>query len=347
MGDEILLSICIPSYNRFWSVKKTLESILKCGSKEIEVVILDNCSPQNIEDEILIKDPRIHIYKQSAPVPGPNNVEESLDYGVGKYRMICLDKDMVHGEYLDEFLSCLRSNPNLTGGYCLLKSTNAGINNDFYPANDMYKHAYCGMHPSGMFFRKDIVEKDREQTKYYEKKSVFYGNPFMFDLLLARAYSSGMCMYYKNRLITIERPEDSIKIQSFSFKKENNNLFFLPDNRIDQMEINFLHLKSLNVTDEIYNKTVAAICNRTMRQATYDYKSLMRNKMECHHYRLEMKDIPNDELKKNAKKTVDRILLTSYLTLSKTKREKVARSAYFHGYVLSKAKQAIKNIINR
>ena len=61
----MLLSICIPSYNRFEKLDKTIREILRAETKKFEIVIVDNCSPRNIEEYITcIDDPRVRIVKR-------------------------------------------------------------------------------------------------------------------------------------------------------------------------------------------------------------------------------------------------------------------------------------------
>lgn len=46
------LSICIPTYNRSEVLKESLMQLLKYEGDDIEVVISDNCSPDNTEEVV-------------------------------------------------------------------------------------------------------------------------------------------------------------------------------------------------------------------------------------------------------------------------------------------------------
>ena len=59
----MVLSICIPSYNRLDELKKLLCSISKAKSDEFEVVVVDNGSSDDI-DFIKINDDRIRVIKR-------------------------------------------------------------------------------------------------------------------------------------------------------------------------------------------------------------------------------------------------------------------------------------------
>ena len=334
MNEEILLSICIPSYNRFMNLNRMLESIVKCHSNEFDVIILDNCSPAPVEESISVKDDRINVFKRKTAVPGTNNIQDALLYGHGKYRMICLDKDMVLGEYLDDFLACLKAHPDLTGGFCKLNCKDVNTDNEYFTPEEMYEHAYRIWHPSGVFIRNDVITVEKEQTKYYEKDSLYYANAYLFVLLLARAYSLGRGLYYKKKLITQESLREAKNTKSYSYLKENGNLYFFPNKRIRQMDIDFMHLNTLTVTEDIYNKMTFAICFRTIISATYDYRFIMNNDTLCCHYRVEKRYITKSELEKNARQVCDRIMTTPYLNYSKKERKKLADLTYFYGFEL-------------
>lgn len=336
MSEEILLSICIPSYNRFWSINRTLESIVKCKSDEFEVVILDNCSPMPIEESISVKDDRIHIFKRNAAVPGTNNIQDALLYGHGKYRMICLDKDMVLGEYLGDFLACLKAHPDLTGGFCKLNCKDLNMDNEYYSPKEMHEHVYRSSiaHPTGFFVRSDVISIEYERTKYDDRTSPYFANPYLFVLLLARAYSSGMGLYYKKPLVNNESLQEAVNTKSFSYSKKNDSLYFFPDKRIKQMDINFMHLNTLTVSKDVYDKTVLAVCFRAINEATYVYRTLMNDGIICEHYCIEKRYVNKSELEKYAQQVCDRILTTPYLTYSKDKRKKLAELTYFYGFEL-------------
>jgi len=64
MIEKPLVSIIIPTYNRAKYIKKAIHSCLNQSYKNIEVLVIDDCSPDNTKEVIeSIKDDRIKYFK--------------------------------------------------------------------------------------------------------------------------------------------------------------------------------------------------------------------------------------------------------------------------------------------
>ncbi len=61
--SDIILSICIPTYNREEILSKTLKHIVQRPNKEIEIIVSDNVSSDNTMICVKnINDPRIKYF---------------------------------------------------------------------------------------------------------------------------------------------------------------------------------------------------------------------------------------------------------------------------------------------
>lgn len=61
---EKLVSIIIPSYNREKTIKRAVDSLLQQSYKNIEIIVVDDCSKDNTEDVVKsIEDGRVSYYK--------------------------------------------------------------------------------------------------------------------------------------------------------------------------------------------------------------------------------------------------------------------------------------------
>ena len=59
-----MVSVIIPSYNREKTIKRAVESVLNQTYKDIEVIVVDDCSSdKTIEILTSIKDKRFSYYK--------------------------------------------------------------------------------------------------------------------------------------------------------------------------------------------------------------------------------------------------------------------------------------------
>jgi len=100
METRPLLSICIPTYNRSKYLIETVQSIVESDGfceKDVEIVISDNCSPDNTSEVIkkwTNKYKNIHYFKRNKPTEfSDRNFIEVLSLGSGEY--LKLNNDIV------------------------------------------------------------------------------------------------------------------------------------------------------------------------------------------------------------------------------------------------------------
>ncbi len=114
----MLLSICIPNYNRKNCLKNCLNSILiskKISKLSFEVCISDNCSDENIEDIILeySKNLNIKFKKNSENFGLGRNIIESVAMASGKFVWILGNDDLILSNSLSELERLLEKYGNL------------------------------------------------------------------------------------------------------------------------------------------------------------------------------------------------------------------------------------------
>lgn len=113
----VLLSICIPTYNRGSFLKKTLESITSqdifTQSHEVEVVISDNCSndeTQSVGEKFAADFPGKVKYFRNASNIGPDiNFELVLARGTGAFMKLHNDNLLMRNGSLVEILKIVRA----------------------------------------------------------------------------------------------------------------------------------------------------------------------------------------------------------------------------------------------
>ena len=74
-SDEILLSICIPTYFRANRIYRNLQNLVKLPNENIEFVVVDDESPDETKEKVLsISDPRIKFYRNEVNLGQEANV---------------------------------------------------------------------------------------------------------------------------------------------------------------------------------------------------------------------------------------------------------------------------------
>lgn len=271
------LSICIPSYNRFEKLDETLKAILKCESDDYEIVIVDNCSPRDI-NEYICKDSHLRIVKRKSPVYGVKNVGDAITYADGKFALLLLDKDYIDGRQLEFFLHVLNENGDIAGGYCQLNSEKNTYN--LSDAGSVAHFGYLSKHPSGNFYRIELL---RDYISANDKK--LERDPFPFDIYLAFCASKGRMMLYNRPLVysDLNNPKGT-DTGTLTFKKSSNNIYYFPENRIQEFRTYVSCLSELDIDKTKKLRTLSKLYRRTMIQVTTGLKKTMSNPLVCQHY---------------------------------------------------------------
>lgn len=295
----MILSICIPSYNRYDELKILLESIAKSKSHEFNVFVVDNGSTENI-NQLGSYDTRFNFIKRNVTVPGPVSVRTAINYGNAQFVLLCLDKDFIRGEYLGSFIDALKTNKEITCGYCALDS-NIGNGCITICDNSIERSIYrCG-HPSGYFFKKEIIDKATSEMNPLDDKSPYYNNPFMLDIVYAYGLKEGKEGIYNGCLIYSENPQKAGKIKSYTYTAQKRNIYFMPECQRNQMLLFISHLKILGLNVDVNKKIVERLFRRTIIDSTLGFKRIMKNNQVCQHHSIDCREVTVWEMLKEAR----------------------------------------------
>lgn len=112
MSDDTtpLITIGIPTYNRANSyLKHALRSAVNQTYKNIEIIVSDNCSPDNTESVIKeFNDPRIRYYKQKENIGSLNNSNFCLEQSQGKYFLMLFDDDLIDNDFISTCMDAIK-----------------------------------------------------------------------------------------------------------------------------------------------------------------------------------------------------------------------------------------------
>lgn len=109
--EEPLVSILIPVYNREKYIGEAIESAIDQTYKNIEVIIVDNCSTDNtwkILQEYHKKDERIHIFQNEKNLGPVYNWIECFKRAKGEYSKILWSDDWMSLDFVENALSVFK-----------------------------------------------------------------------------------------------------------------------------------------------------------------------------------------------------------------------------------------------
>ncbi|OKH44254.1 glycosyl transferase [Calothrix sp. HK-06] len=117
--QQPLVSVITPTYNRPEYLKQALTSAVNQTYRNIEIIVSDNCSPQDPQAIVeSFNDPRIRYYRNSSNLGMLVNTIQTFKYARGKYVASLLDDDMWEPDYLAKLVPLLEENSNLALAFC-------------------------------------------------------------------------------------------------------------------------------------------------------------------------------------------------------------------------------------
>lgn len=142
----VKFSICIPAFKSSF-LQECIESILAQTNDDFELIILNDCSPQPVEEVVRkFSDPRIRYFVNEKNVGAyrlVDNWNKCLSLAVGEFLLIMGDDDRLHPDYLREFSELIEKFPNLNVYHCRSKIINdAGETVRLTPALPAFEHVF-------------------------------------------------------------------------------------------------------------------------------------------------------------------------------------------------------------
>ncbi len=297
MDKEPILSICIPTYNSAEDIFKKAEDILSVKSNLFQLVISDNHSSDDTLKRLsAINDDRLKVVALDDNKGSIYNIASAYANSDGKFAMICMDKDIVKPERIEEAIKILGSS-EVNFGYFELDTDNENIKDAVSLSESvedcLLKFAYKALHPSGTFFKKELIT---DFCDYHLADEKIVGG-FITDFMLAEASLSGNGAVIDLSLIETVKPPFKGKKHSYTYSPQKNNVFFEPEQRFVMLEKYIKHLKSLSLDSALELKVLNQAVFTTFIHSTESYAYILKQKNICDWYNVEARDLSKKELK--------------------------------------------------
>ncbi|QDE30500.1 glycosyltransferase family 2 protein [Shewanella polaris] len=100
-----LISICIPTYNRCAKVKLAIESALSVKSELIDIIVMDNYSPDNTWSEInKLDDSRLKVFRQGKNIGFCGNLLDVVSKAETDFVFLLSDDDLINPKYVEKII---------------------------------------------------------------------------------------------------------------------------------------------------------------------------------------------------------------------------------------------------
>ncbi len=89
------VSVVLPTYKRAEALQHTLPLLLAQTERDIEIIVMDDCSPDHTANVVKsFADSRLRYVRNASNLKIPGNVNQGIRYSRGTYVMICHDHDV-------------------------------------------------------------------------------------------------------------------------------------------------------------------------------------------------------------------------------------------------------------
>jgi len=114
MTESPLVSICIPTFNRAGMVGKAIDSALAQTYSNIEILVVDNASQDNIECVIAgYSDKRLKFYKNDRNLGLFGNFNRCIELSRGNYIHILHSDDYIDSHFTQTCIDVMQSHPSV------------------------------------------------------------------------------------------------------------------------------------------------------------------------------------------------------------------------------------------
>lgn len=231
MLEDIKVSIILPIYNVEKYIKECLESIFSQSHKNLEIILVDDGSPDlcgKIIDEYALKDKRIKsIHKKNGGVSSARN--EGLKIATGEYICFADPDDYLMKDYVDYLLGlALQNNAKIALTKDMYSSFDKKetLNNTIEIENPEKITLDILMHkvPIGVYckiFKKSLID----EFKIRFREDVYIGEGFNFNTF-AFQRANKIAVGYK-RIYFYRTDNQNSAVSKFNSKKWENALYAL------------------------------------------------------------------------------------------------------------------------
>lgn len=116
MPSNIKLSICMTTFNRANFIGETLDSIVFQLNEEVELVIVNGCSPDHTDEVVtpyLNQNSHIRYFRENVNSGIDGDYDKAVQYAQGEYCWLMTDDDLIKPDAVNQILKRLQSSCDL------------------------------------------------------------------------------------------------------------------------------------------------------------------------------------------------------------------------------------------
>ena len=285
----VLLSICIPTYNRLFKLRQQIEDLQTVADDRFNVIVWDNNSNDGTKEYLAsIKDLRFHCVSHES-VSSAKNITDALMEANTDFALLLLDKDSIDAQLLPRLLDVLQET-TARYGLCSLAniyrvSSNSDVDYLELSYESFIKMAYTCRHPSGFFYKTETMKELIAGCKYLIEEEF----PFIFDVVNAHFAAESDALIVNFPVVFAETDDEGVTTKSYTYNIDN--LWFAPQKVVHRYSCFTNDLISLPFPDNLKSKARTKLAQRCYYYGTVGYSSYLSNDKICAHYGIQPRRI--------------------------------------------------------
>ena len=114
IGNEIKVSVGIPTYNRSAFLRQSIQSMLGQTHRNFRLIVSDNASTDDTAEVVAsFDDPRIHYTRTDENIGMTANFNRILELTETEFVAILYDDDLFYPQYLDYTVTAIEAHPRV------------------------------------------------------------------------------------------------------------------------------------------------------------------------------------------------------------------------------------------
>lgn len=188
-----LVTIAIPAYKANF-IKEAISSALNQTHSEIELVIVDDCSPEGIGEIVKgFKDSRIRYYRNEENIGSKDpskNWNKCLEYAKGEFFALLCDDDSYEPTFVEEMLKLQQDFPDVKVFRARARTIDENNNvTNWYPSAPTFETCFDYMYQRLSGFRRQTISEFLYDTSHIKSVGGFTNAP--------RAWTADSLSVYK------------------------------------------------------------------------------------------------------------------------------------------------------
>lgn len=296
---DILLSICISSYNRGKICTELVRNILGIQDDRYNIFICDDCSDDREFAELLtVRNDKVSLIRNEKNEGACPNWYRTVNCGDGQYILHILDRDQIFVDYIISLLDLLENNP-IAGGYVGMSAINLThtVGGDtVYEVLKKGRDAFVAMagvpvHPTGFLVNREYWKRGNFKRFFYnQQKYGIYPHSYVLGELATQAD-----MLHMPVVLWKSSYRGSNRYSHFYEKSDWKEYWWLPDNVIKAANSLILYLYPL-AGDEYKEEFLRNRLRECIYRSTIGYRSTVAKKTEMDHYRLKVSNVSKSKM---------------------------------------------------